>query len=116
MNSVQLESIFTKAYIIFCASNLRSDFLQAKATKISRNRSKVTATRLKQDAEIDRIERRVDRTRKRGLCVWARITDFQGKYVNWRNLTDDGKGIYQLTLSITDKYESLIPKINKLAF
>lgn len=97
--AAELLKIFNKAHIILTASILRAEHLRNKAEQITGNRFgpwKNVSKWIEGSNQADKLKREADRTETRGRNVWASVTDFQGKYINWRNLTKDGQQIYNL--------------------
>jgi hypothetical protein len=114
MNSQQLTEVFIRANVILSASVLRADKLRQQAKDIKHTTN--TATWIKNMAKKDQLLLRAERTEMRGRKVWDSVVSFQGKYVNWKHLTSDNKPIFDIQLSISDMYETILPKAKKLAY
>lgn len=111
--SAEFTALFNRANIILSACVLRADMLRAKAGKIKH--SKNVNTWIARMNEKDNLLNIADRTETRGRKVWGCITDFKGKYVNYRHITTDNTPIFDIILNAGSKYEQNLPTAKKLA-
>lgn len=110
----QLQKIFNRANIILSACCLRANDLRRKADILSR--AKVCSKKIFEViAKVDEMQLRAERIEARGRKVWDSVTSYQGKYVNWRELTEDGQPIFDMILNIGISYEKNLPAARKLA-
>lgn len=113
MDSKQLIDIFLKASTLHTACNLRAEKLIQQADKIKHSNN--TAIWIKNMTKKDELILRAERLRLRGENIWCSVTSFQGKYVNWRHITDDGKAIFDIQLSISGMYDKIFQKAKQIA-
>lgn len=115
--AAELLKIFNKAHTILTASILRADHLRNKAEQLTANRFgpwKNVNKWIELNNKADSLKRAADRTESRGRKVWASITDFQGKYINWRHNTKDDQQIYSLWTSGIN-YDNNLKAAQKIA-
>jgi len=113
LQTTELKALFIKAYTILTASVLRAEKLRNEAKNIKRtNNVKLWIDRMNKK---DELLRRADIVENRGRKIWASVGDYQGKYVNWRNVTNDGDSIYFLWVNTTDQYNAILPTAKKIA-
>jgi hypothetical protein len=115
--AAELLKIFNKAHTILTASVLRADHLRNKAEQLTANRFgpwKNVNKWIEISNKADNLKRAADTTESRGRKVWAAVTDFQGKYINWRNLTKDGQQIYSLWTDAIN-YDNNLKAAQKIA-
>lgn len=111
--AADLLKIFNKAHTILTASVLRADHLRRKADILKRSKHS-DKRHLEIINKADQLTEAADRTESRGRKIWASITNFQGKYINWRNLTKDGQQIYSLWTSAIN-YDNNLKTAQKIA-
>ena len=113
-NENELIAAFNKAYGILSISVLRARMIREQASNMKYPKSSVKR-------QIDYInkkywlEKEADRVEARGRAVWALTTDFQGKYVGWRHLTENNNSIFELTMNISKIYEPNFKQYQKAA-
>ena len=111
----ELLKIFVKANIILTASILRADHIRKQADKLKAKRIKDVKKWIEASNQADKLNRAADQTESRGRKVWTATTAYQGKYVNWRNLTKDGILIHNIIMNISRTYEANLQAARKLA-
>ena len=105
MTTQQAKDKFTLAYIVMTASSIRAQKKRNMANNMKPGKSlKSKLTYLNKRflllQEAERIE-------TRGRQVFNSVADYKGKFVNYRDVTNDGDSIYEIFTTAGRDAESL---------
>lgn len=95
-----------QARYISCLCRERAGKLSEKLSKLNRSRSSNIDVVLRNMNKKDVLKMQIDRLNDRADKVWGAVTDFQGKYINWKNLHEvEGKTYSGIIELITASYQ-----------
>lgn len=102
--------IFSKAWLILTASNLRAQMLREKANNV-----KIGKNWIQDLNKRDAILHQAEIIEWRGRKVWDEIHSYRGKHLDGCVMTSDNLIISDIRNEVQETYEQILPKAKKLA-